>query len=422
MDEYDIPITKSLTLSYDDRKRHLYMLGKTGMGKSTLLENMVICDIENDAGVVFIDPHGTSAPNIIDNIPNHRIDDVVYLNLLDIEYPPALNQLHNVPKDDRHLIADGITTSCRYTWPDVWGEGRMEYLAYNTVAAILDMGDGNLHDCLRMYTDKTFRGKVINRITNPVVRSFWVNEFPENDRVRREWVAPVQNKIGQLFAAQPFRNILGQVKSTFDVKSIMDNQKIFIVNLAKGTMGYRSKLLGSFLLVQLYLAAMRRALEAQEIGAEPVPCYVYVDEAGTFPPDIFSDILSEARKGGLCLTLAHQYLSQLTEDVRDAVFGNVGTMVMFRIGQQDATIMGQQFPTLGDGATKFPPHLLSELGAHSVYIKFDGENTPEFFKGVTIPGRTFSAGSYKRVINQSRNRYAKPRHEVEQELQQRYGE
>jgi hypothetical protein len=263
---------------------------------------------------------------------------------------------------------------------------------------------------------------VIKRIENPIVRAFWTDEFPDNDRVRREWVAPVQNKLGQFFTAEPFRNILGQVRSTFDLKSIMDNRRVLIVNLAKGRMGYRSKLLGAFLLVQLYLAAMRRALEAQEKGSEPVPCYVYVDEAGTFPPDIFSDILSEARKGGLCLTIAHQYLSQLSEDVRDAVFGNVATMVAFRIGQQDAHIIGTEFPTLGDGETPFKSRWLSELGAHRVFVKYDGEGTPEFTQGETLPARVAGQGSGERVIAESRKRYTKPRHVVQQELERRHGD
>jgi hypothetical protein len=298
----------------------------------------------------------------------------------------------------------------------------MEYLAYNTIAAVLDMGDGTLHDCLRMYTDHTFRGKVIARIENPVVRSFWTEEFPDNDRVRREWVAPVQNKLGQLFTAEPFRNILGQVKSTFDIKSIMDNQQILIVNLAKGRAGYRSKLIGSFILVQLYLAAMRRSLEVQTSGLTPAPCNVYVDEAGTFPPDIFADILSEARKGGLCLTIAHQYLSQLDENVRDAVFGNVGTMVIFRIGRQDADIIGAEFPTLGDGQTPFRSGWLADLALHNVYIKRDRSRAPEFKTDRSLPERKPGLINRSRIIERSRQRYAKPRHLVEQELRRRHGD
>jgi type IV secretory pathway TraG/TraD family ATPase VirD4 len=326
-----------------DRLKHVYVIGKTGMGKSTLLENMAIQDIQNGNGIAFLDPHGGTAEKLLEYVPESRIKDVVYFAPFDLDYPVSFNIMEDVGADKRHLVVAGLMATFEKIWADAWS-ARMAYILQNTLLALLEYPGATLLGVNRMYTDKVFRQQVVDNIKDVAVRSFWVDEYTKyTDRYTQEATPAIQNKIGQ-FASNPLiRNIIGQSNSTFNLRDIMDNKKILIVNLSKGLVGEgNAKLLGSMLITKIYLAAMSRAdFSAKEIEAAP-NFYFYVDEFQSFANKSFADILSEARKYKLNLTIAHQYIEQMEEEVRDAVFGNVGTMITFRVGAFDAEVLELQ--------------------------------------------------------------------------------
>ncbi|MFZ2881539.1 MAG: type IV secretion system DNA-binding domain-containing protein, partial [Candidatus Moraniibacteriota bacterium] len=312
----------------DDRRRHMYIIGKTGMGKSSLLENMAIQDIRNGKGLCVVDPHGEFAEKMLKAIPNNRINDVVYFNPSDTEFPVAFNILEAVDPDKKNLIASGMMGVFKKIWPDVWSS-RMEYILNNAILALLDYPGSTLLGVNRMMSDANFRKRIYTKITDPVVKAFWINEFDKwDDKFRKEAVAAIQNKVGQFLSYTLVRHIIGQPKSTIDMREIMDNQKILIVNLSKGRMGEDAmRLLGGMIITKIQLAAMSRVDVPEE---ERKDFYLYVDEFQNFATESFANILSEARKYRLCLILAHQYINQLIFDgnatVKDAIFGNVGTM------------------------------------------------------------------------------------------------
>lgn len=392
-----------------DRTNHFYLIGKTGTGKSTMLENLIVRDIENGNGFAFIDPHGTHAEAILDHIPPDRIDDVVYFNVADREYPRGFNPLAGVHPDDRPLVTDAQVSSYKHIWKNAWGEGRMEQLMYNTIAALLDTEDATLLGVRRMLLDSEYRNKVIaDHVRDPEVRAYWLEDFGTwASNYRREAIAPVLNKICQLFTSPLTRNILGQRTSTFDIGEIMDNQHILIVNLSKGTVGHRTaKLLGSFLISQFHLAAMRR-----DPRADHPPFNLYIDEFTNFATDAFSEILSECRKYGLALTLAHQYIEQMSDETRAAVFGNVGTLAVFRVGPRDADVLEKEFSHPITAST------LVELDHHHVCMRqLDQGTTPPPFHGVTHRPPTPHYLQASQIIAASRERHGKPRKEVERAI------
>jgi type IV secretory pathway TraG/TraD family ATPase VirD4 len=332
---------RPLILGQRDRRQHLYVVGKSGVGKTTLLRNLILQDIEAGRGVGVIDPHGDLAEDLLDHIPRHRIEDVAYFNPADAEFPVGFNILGKVPPDRRHLVASGIISAFKSTWPDFWGP-RLEYILYAAVAALLDCDDVSLLGVQRMLSDKRYRAWVVKQIKDPMVQSFWVNEFERYDkRFLNEAIAPIQNKVGQLLMSPQARNILGQVRSRMDARYMMDNGRIFIANMSKGRLGDdKTNLLGALLVSQFQLAAMARADTPED---ERRDFYLYVDEFQSFASDAFISILSEARKYRLCLTLSHQYTDQLQPEIRNAVFGNVGSMVAFRVGHSDAKVLEQAF-------------------------------------------------------------------------------
>src|SRR3989339_1167277 len=289
----------------DDRRRHTYVIGKTGMGKSTLMENMIIQDIRNGEGVALVDPHGDFAEKILDFIPSKRINDVVYLNPSDIEYPIAFNVMESVTQEHKHLIASGLVGVFKKLWADSWGP-RLEYVLRNAMLALLDYPGSTLLGVMRILVDKNYRKKVIAKIKDPVVRSFWVEEYSKYpDRFQAEAIAPIQNKVGQFLSTALIRNIVGQVKSTIDLRKIMDEQKILIMNLSKGRIGEDSSaLLGAMMITKIQLAAMSRIDIPEEQRKD---FYLYVDEFQNFATESFANILSEARKYRLNLIIAHQY-------------------------------------------------------------------------------------------------------------------
>lgn len=394
-----------------DRTRHVYVIGKTGMGKSTLLENMAAQDIRNGEGFAFIDPHGQTAETLLDYIPEERIDDVLYFAPHDMEHPISFNVMEDVGPDRRHLVVSGLMSVFKKIWVDAWS-GRMEYILSNTLLALLEYPDSTLLGVNRMLSDKDYRKKVVDNISDPSVKSFWVDEFAKyNERYMQEAGDSIKNKIGQFTANPLIRNIIGQPKSSFDLRKIMDEKKIIIMNLSKGLIGEtNANLLGSMLTTRIYLAAMSRAdLSPDQMKAMP-NFYFYVDEFQSFANSTFADILSEARKYKLNLTIAHQYIEQMEEDVRNAVFGNVGTTISFRVGPFDAEVLETVF------APKFMAVDLVNLSFAQIYLTLmiDGIGSAPF-SAVTLPPLAAPASSFKdKIVDSSRGQFAKPRPVIEQ--------
>lgn len=401
---------KKFGIHLEDRRKHMYVIGKTGMGKTNLMANMAIQDIQAGYGVGFADPHGETADALLDFVPSSRVNDVVYFNPADLDFPLAFNVMERVDMEHRHLVASGLMGVFKKIWPDVWS-ARMEYILNNTILALLEYPGSTLLGINRMLADPDFRAKVVERVQDPVVKAFWLQEFARyNQRYEQEATAAIQNKVGQFISAPLIRNIIGQVASKIDMREIMDNHKILIMNLSKGLIGEdNSMLLGSLLITKLQLAAMSRVDIPEEQRQD---FFLYVDEFQNFATESFATILSEARKYRLDLILGHQYINQLEEPVRDAVFGNVGTTVCFRVGADDAEFLEKEF--LPDfGATD-----LVNLGKYSVYLKL-------MIRG--LAGRPFSAETLspflkpeksqrEKIIKVSRERYATPRSLVEEKI------
>ncbi|HEX2792484.1 MAG TPA: type IV secretion system DNA-binding domain-containing protein [Candidatus Paceibacterota bacterium] len=399
-----------------DRARHMYVIGKTGMGKSTLLENMAIQDLRNGEGMAFIDPHGSAVEKMLDFIPENRVKDVVYFAPFDLEHPMAFNIMEDVGYDKRHLVTSGLMATFKKIWEDAWS-ARMEYILTNTLLALLEYPDATLLGVNRMYTDKNYRKKVVDNVKDPVVKDFWTKEFAGyTDRFTQEATPAIQNKIGQFTSNPLIRNIIGQPKSSFDIRDLMDNRKILLINLSKGLVGdVNMRLLGSMLTTRIFLGAMSRAnLPGHELAKAP-NFYFYVDEFQNFANDTFAEILSEARKYRLNLLIAHQYVEQMEEQVRAAVFGNVGTTITFRVGPFDAETL----------ETVFTPEFMKEdlvnLGFAQIYLSLmiDGIGSRPF-SAVTIPPIEAPARSFRQeVLEASRSQYGSPRAGVEASI---YGE
>jgi hypothetical protein len=322
-----------------ERRQHVYIIGQTGTGKSTLLRNLILQDIEAGRGVAVIDPHGDLAQEILDHIPSWRTNDVVYF---DPSAADALGiNLFRAASDNWHLVASGIVSAFKKIWGDSWGP-RLEYVLYATLAALLQCENASLLGVSRMLHDEQYRAWVVKQVKDPMVRSFWVNEFANYDRsFRQEIISPIQNKVGQLFLAPALRKVLGQVGTKINFRFMMDRKRVFIANLSKGQIGeMHSSLLGSLLVTGFELAALSRADCPAE---ERQDFFLYVDEFQNCATDSFASILSEARKYRLSLTLAHQYLGQLSERIHDAVFGNVGSVIAFRVSESDASVLERQF-------------------------------------------------------------------------------
>lgn len=393
-----------------DRQRHMYVIGKTGMGKSTLLENMAVQDIQNGEGMAFIDPHGSAAETLLEYVPEHRIDDVVYFAPFDMDHPIAFNVMEDVGADKRHLVVSGLMSTFKKIWVDAWS-ARMEYILTNALLALIEYPDTTLLSVNRLFADKAYREKVVDYIKDPAVKSFWVDEFANyTDRFAAEALPAIQNKIGQFTGNPLIRNIIGQPKSSFNIRELMDNRKILIMNLSKGLVGEtNANLLGSMLTTRIYLAAMSRADLPVETMQQMPNFYFYVDEFQSFANSTFSNILSEARKYHLNLIIAHQYIEQMEEEVKDAVFGNVGTTVAFRVGPFDAEVLETVF------TPKFLAADLVNLGFAQIYLTLmiDGVGSQPF-SAVTLPPIEPPPVSYKQMtIAASRKNYANERGPVE---------
>jgi CxxC-x17-CxxC domain-containing protein len=398
-----------------DRRQHMYVLGKSGTGKSTLLENMLIQNIQNGEGLCVIDPHGELVEKIVTCIPKERAEDVIYFNPSDTDFAIGFNVLQVDDPKYKHLIASGLMGIFTKIWANTWSS-RMEYIMNNCILALLDTPGSTLMGIPRLLVDKDYRQYVISNLKDPVVKAFWIHEFEAwRDQFRNEAIQPIQNKVGQFLSSNIVRNIVGQQKSTINIFDIMNTQKIFLVNLSKGRMGEdNSALLGAMLITKIQLAAMERVRIPE---TDRKDFYLYVDEFQNFVTDSFASILSEARKYRLNLTIAHQYIAQLETSngsaVKDAVFGNVGTMIVFRVGADDGSALEGEFEP------EFVTEDFVNLPNYHIYLKLmvDGVTSRPFSARTLPPIPVQESEEIKElIIETSRRLYAKPRAQIENDI------
>jgi hypothetical protein len=356
----------------NDRLGHIYCIGKTGVGKSTLLKNMAISDIERGNGLGIIDPHGDIAEDILNHIPTGRLKDVVYFDPSDLDHPIAFNPLHAIHPNYHHLVASGLVSTFRKVWSESWGP-RLEYILRFTLLTLLWYPNATLLDIQPLLTDIRFRNDVLVYVKDEHILSFWKNEFEKySPSLRNDAITPILNKTGLFISSLPLRNIVGQKTSSFRMQRILDDGKILIINLSKGKIGEDAcALLGSMLVTSIQLAAMHRATQEEH---KRKPFYLYIDEMHSFVTLAFADILSEARKYKLSLFITHQYIHQLQEPVRKAIFGNVGTIISFRVGAEDAEYLAREFHPA------FVEKDLINLPRYSMYLKLmiDGATSQPF--------------------------------------------
>jgi CxxC-x17-CxxC domain-containing protein len=398
-----------------DRRQHMYVLGKSGTGKSVLLSNLIIQNIENGEGVCVVDPHGELVEEILHLIPDHRVKDIIYFNPADTEFHVGFNVIQLDDPKYKHLVASGLMGIFTKIWANAWSS-RMEYILNNAILALLDTPGTTLLGIPRLLVDKDYRQMIIGNLKDPVVKAFWVHEYEQwREQFRNEAIAPIQNKVGQFLSTSIIRNVVGQQKSTIDIFKIMNEGKIFLVNVSKGRIGEdNSALLGGMIITKIQLAAMERVRIPED---ERKDFYLYVDEFQNFATDSFANILSEARKYRLNLTVAHQYTAQLENKdgskVRDAVFGNVGTMIIFRVGADDAEFLEKEFEP------EFTAQDLVNLPNYHIYLKLmiDGV-TSRPFSANTLPPMKIDAslGVREKIIDSSRKLYTRPRQVVENEI------
>ena len=393
-----------------DRSRHVYIIGQTGAGKSGLLELFALSDIFHNQGYAIIDPHGDFAINNMKFIPGSRLNDVIYFNPADTAYPLGFNPLEVTNPNQKTNISSEIIGVLKRIFGDSWGP-RLEYILRYTILALLDRPEATMLDITRMLTDKEFRKETLTYCRDTVVLQFWNVEFASwNDKFVAEAIAPVLNKVGAFTANPIIRNIIGQPKSTFNIRQIMDEGKILIVNLSKGLIGEdNAAILGSFLVTKIQLAAMSRS-DIPDVR-DRRPFYLYVDEFQNFATDSFATILSEARKYGLNLTVANQYISQMSDTVRDAVFGNVGTMISFRVSADDAPILAKQFEPNFESIDLLQMHNRNFV----VNMVIGGEKTPAF-SARTLELPPNQADNTPHIIEHSRRMYSRNREDVEKEI------
>ncbi|MDB5167499.1 MAG: hypothetical protein JWN26_644 [Candidatus Saccharibacteria bacterium] len=393
-----------------DRSRHVYIIGQTGAGKSGTLELLALSDIFHGHGYAIIDPHGDFAVNNMRFIPGSRLEDVVYFNPADTAYPLGFNPLEVTDPTQKTNISSEVIGVLKRMFGESWGP-RLEYILRYTILALLDRPTTTMLDITRMLTDKKFRKETLDYCKDSVVLNFWNVEFASwNDKFVSEAIAPVLNKVGAFTANPIIRNIIGQPKSTFNIRKIMDEGKILIVNLSKGLIGEdNAAILGAFMVTKIQLASMSRSdIERVE---DRRPFYLYVDEFQNFATDSFATILSEARKYGLNLTVANQYISQMNETVRDAVFGNVGTMISFRVSADDAPILSKQFEPQFEATD-----LLQMHNRHFIInMVISGEKAPAF-SATTLTLPLPQIDNTGHIIENTRRNYSRPRAEVEQEI------
>ena len=404
---------RSLNMSFgalrQDRGRHFYIIGQTGTGKTGLLELLAYADIKNSNGYAIIDPHGDFAINNLDHIPADKVKDVIYFNPADSNFPIGFNPLEVPDSRQKTNIASDLVGVIKRMF-DSWGP-RLEYILRYTILSLLDNPGSTMLDITRMLTDKTFRKHILKNVEDPLVLKFWQAEFNTWDnKLQAEAVSPVLNKVGAFTTNPIIRNIIGQPKSGFDIRKCMDEGKILILNLSRGLIGEdNANILGALIITKIQLAAMSRADIANIENRRPF--YLYVDEFQNFATDTFAVILSEARKYGLYLTLANQYISQMSPEVKSAVFGNVGTIVSFRVSPDDAPFLEKYF------APQFDASDLIQLANRDFVasMTIEGEKTPAF-SGRTLDLSDDYQKQLKAIVQNSRQLYTKPKQQVEAEI------
>ena len=394
-----------------DRRRHMYVIGKTGMGKSTLLENMIFSDIQAGRGVAVVDPHGDLAEAVINFVPSRRTNDVIIFDPSDREWPIAFNMLENIDPSLNTIVASGLVGIFKKIYANSWGP-RLEHILRNTVLSLLEYPNTTMLGIPRILQDADFRRKVVRKIEDPLVKSFWINEFEAMEpRQKIEAISPILNKVGQFLSSPIVRNILGQVNSKIDFRWAMDNKKIVVINLSKGKIGEdNSSLLGAMMITKFQIDAMSRANIPEK---DRVDFYLYVDEFQNFATDSFATILSEARKYRLNLTMANQYIAQMPEEVRDAVFGNVGTILSYQVGFDDAEYLSGQF------GEEVLPNDLVNLSKFTAYMRLLNDGMPsKTFSLETLPPPDYhpDADRREKVIRLARERYCSPKVVVEDKI------
>lgn len=364
----------------EDRRYHVYVIGKTGMGKTTLLLNMILNDIYNGEGVGFIDPHGDAAETLLDYIPSWRVKDVTYFNPADRKHPIGLNVLEKVEPEKRHIVASHLISSLHKLWSEFWGP-RLEYILRNSILTLLEQPETyTLGDVSKLLTSESFRRRILAEVKNQRLRDFWNLEYSQffSKYSLKTSIAAILNKIGVLNVNPILNGILNQPHNEIDFRKIIDEKKIFITNLSKGKIGEDvCLLLGSLILSSFYLASLSR----QDIPEEKRKSFfLFVDEFQNFVPENFTSILSEARKYRLCLTLAHQYLGQLDEKLREAIFGNVGTIIAFKVGAGDALYLEKEF------LPEFSGEDLINQDKYHIYLRMAiNGKTSKPFSAITLP-------------------------------------
>jgi hypothetical protein len=402
-------IRRKFGIKQKNRRGHMYILGKTGTGKSTLIANMVIADMKHGHGLALIDPHGDLAETVLRYVPKERMNDVVYFNPGDLDFPIGLNLLEGEDPRYHYLIVSGLISVFKKFWSEYWGP-RMEHIFRHALFTLLEAGSFTLLDVAKLLNDYEFRQQIVGRVSHPEVRKFWDTEFERySKQYRQEMVAPILNKLGQFLTSLPIRNIVGQQKSGFKIRDMMDQGKILIANLSKGLLGEDgSALLGAILVTKIHLAALSRSAVAEP---DRHGFYLYVDEVHNFLTLSFADILSEARKYGLNLILAHQYGAQLDKRIQSAILGNAGSLLAFRLGHEDAEALAPVFrPVFQESDLMNTPNFDIRLK-----LMIDGV-TSDPFSATTLPLPEMPQSSSESLVRMSRARYARPRERVESEL------
>jgi hypothetical protein len=390
----------------EDRRRHTYIIGKSGTGKTTLIANMAIDDIRKGRGVAVIDPHGDLCNTILDYVPSNRINDVCYFNPADPEYVYPLNVLEAKNESQKELIASGVLSIFKKLYGNIsWGP-RLEHILRNAVLTLVNTPGSDLTHIVEILTNKTYRDRVVAGLTNQTLKNFWVNEFGRMDpKFQNEAVSPILNKVGQFISSTNIRNTVAHSKSKVDIQSIMDNKKILIADLSTGRLGEdNSALLGAMIITQIQLSAMNRAFQSTEDRSD---FYLYVDEFQNFATEAFIKILSEARKFHLNLIVANQYMAQLDKTIQDAILGNVGSLISFVVGNQDAYILSKEF------GLAFPPEDLVKIGKYQVICKLsiDSETTKPFY-ATTLAPLSCKNQQRDKLIRTSQMHWGKPKNSL----------
>jgi len=384
----------------EDRRRHLWAIGKTGTGKSTLIANMAIDDLKKGRGVAIIDPHGDLSDTILEYIPASRINDVVYFNPIDRERPVRLNVLEVKNPEQRELVVSGIVAIFNKLYGHSWGP-RLEYILRNTLLTLSEYGEATLVDVPRLLTDRKFRDKVVSEIKDPVMKNFWEGEYNRlNEKTQQEWIGSILNKVGQFVSSPMIRGILSSPTSSVDLEEVMNEGKILIANLAQGKVGEdNGALLGAMLITKMQLAAMNRVDRTE---AQRRDFYLYVDEFQNFATSSFIKILSEARKYKLNLIMANQYMAQIPIEVQKAILGNAGSIISFTIGAEDGNLIEREFGGVFTGQD------LVNLENYQIATRLMIEaHSSRAFLAKTLPLPASSNQNKDKVIRVSRERWGR---------------